>query len=107
MPITDEQLRALATLAQLELGGDAASLRQDLERILAYVDRLKDFDDPNIEPLLHPNLGAGGIDVSELRGDPIDAAGNPEGLSRATLEDFAPRWREGRFEVPRTVEHEP
>lgn len=115
MPISDEQLQALATLAQLDLDEGREGLRADLERILAYVDRLERFDDPSVAPLRHPHAEGDGVSVEALRPDePSPYAleeGDGEGLGTPALdalalEALAPAWREGRFKVPRTVDRE-
>ena len=100
--LDDDQLQALARLARLDLTtADREALGADLERILAYVERLAAFDDPAVEPLRHPNLEAGGDEPACLRPDvPLG------GLQRAALEALAPAWRDDRFEVPRTVEQD-
>jgi aspartyl/glutamyl-tRNA(Asn/Gln) amidotransferase C subunit len=101
--IDERDLDALAQLARLDLAGvDRVALRTDLERVLGYVDRLAAFDDPAIEPLRHPALGAAAaVDPADLRPD----ATTP-GLATAVVEELAPAWREGRVEVPRTVDQD-
>jgi len=100
--LDDDQLQALARLARLDLTtADREALGADLERILDYVERLAAFDDPTTEPLRHPNQGADGHVPTDLRPD-VPAAG----LSRAALEALAPAWRDGRVEVPRTVDQD-
>jgi aspartyl-tRNA(Asn)/glutamyl-tRNA(Gln) amidotransferase subunit C len=100
--LDDEQLKALARLARLDLTtADREALGADLERILDYVERLAAFDDPSAEPLRHPNLEVGGGEPAGLRAD-VPVAGLP----RTALEALAPAWRDGRVEVPRTVEQD-
>jgi aspartyl/glutamyl-tRNA(Asn/Gln) amidotransferase C subunit len=101
MPLNDQQLSDLAALARLAEPERPAALREDLARILAYVERLAAFDDPLASPLRHPNLDGDDSDRASLRPD------RPaQGMTTAELESLAPRWREGRFEVPRTVDHD-
>lgn len=100
--LDDDQLKALARLARLDLTtADREALGADLERILDYVDRLAAFDDPSADPLRHPNLEAGGGEPAGLRPD-VPVAGLP----RSALEALAPAWRDDRVEVPRTVEQD-
>lgn len=100
--LDDDQLQALARLARLDLAtADRAALANDLERILDYVARLADFDDPAVAPLRHPSLDAVGVEPADLRPDEPVA-----GLPRAALERLAPAWRDDRFEVPRTVDQD-
>lgn len=100
-PLDDEQLQALTRLARLDLTtGEREALRQDLERILDYVDRLAAFDDPAAEPLRHPNADDG-VEPAGLRSDVTQ-----NGLPRSVLRALAPAWRDDRIEVPRTVEQD-
>ena len=105
MPHLDDlDLDALAQLARLDLAGvDRDALRRDLERVLTYVDRLAEVDDPAIEPLRHPALERADapLDPGTLRPD----APSP-GLPTVALMALAPAWREGRVEVPRTVDQD-
>jgi len=99
--LDDAQLVALARLARLDLtDADREALGADLERILDYVARLAAFDDPDVEPLRHPNQEGGG-EPAGLRAD-VPAGGLPT----AALEALAPAWRDERFEVPRTVDQD-
>jgi aspartyl-tRNA(Asn)/glutamyl-tRNA(Gln) amidotransferase subunit C len=101
--LDDRDLDALAHLARLDLTGvDRAALRADLERVLGYVDRLEAFDDPTVEPLRHPALGAAAaVEPAALRPDAI-----VPGLATSDVEALAPAWRDGRVEVPRTVDQD-
>lgn len=101
MPFSDEQLRDLAALARLAEPEEPAALRQDLAKILAYVERLAPFDDPEALPLRHPNLADDASAPETLRPDL-----RGEGLNASELASLAPQWREERFEVPRTVDHD-
>ncbi len=109
MPHLDERdLDTLAQLARLDLAGaDRDGLRGDLERILTYVDRLADVDDPDIAPLRHPaqeaasDGTAAGVGLDGLRADePV------VGRSVDALAELAPDWREGWVAVPRTVDQD-
>jgi len=54
MPITQDQVRRVATLARLKLGDEETrTLTEDLGRILAYVDKLAELDTSNVEPTSH------------------------------------------------------
>jgi aspartyl-tRNA(Asn)/glutamyl-tRNA(Gln) amidotransferase subunit C len=101
--LDDRELDALAQLARLDLTGvDRVALRADLERVLGYVDRLEAFDDPSVEPLRPPALGAAAtVEPAGLRPD----APAP-GLTTSAVQALAPAWRDGRVEVPRTVDQD-
>lgn len=99
--LDDADLDALAALARLELApADRAPLRRDLQRILDYVDRLAAVDDPNVAPLRWPRPGAAEVTPADLRDDAPGSTPPPA----AALAALAPAWRDGRFEVPRTVD---
>ena len=100
--LDDDLLAGLAQLARLDLtGADRDGLRRDLERILGYVDRLASYDDLDVAPLRHPHLSGASVSPADLRADEAIA-----GLPRARLAELAPAWREGRVEVPRTVDQD-
>jgi aspartyl-tRNA(Asn)/glutamyl-tRNA(Gln) amidotransferase subunit C len=57
--ITAEQVAHIADLARLSLSPDEAVLMQrDLERILDYVDTLREIETEGVEPTCHPNVTA-------------------------------------------------
>jgi aspartyl/glutamyl-tRNA(Asn/Gln) amidotransferase C subunit len=101
MPLSDDQLTNLTALARLAPPEAPAALRDDLEQILAYVQRLAAHDDPAVAPLRHPNLPGDAVEPESLRSDEVGV-----GLTPDELAALAPSWREGRIEVPRTVEHD-
>jgi aspartyl-tRNA(Asn)/glutamyl-tRNA(Gln) amidotransferase subunit C len=52
MPLNDDELRRLALLARLEIEPhEATAVRQDLERILGFVEQLQAIDCEGVEPL--------------------------------------------------------
>jgi aspartyl/glutamyl-tRNA(Asn/Gln) amidotransferase C subunit len=101
--LDDRDLDTLAQLARLDVAdADRAALRGDLERVLTYVDRLAEFDDPGVEPLRHPSFGAAAaVAATDLRADVPR-----RGLPTSVLEALAPAWRDGRVEVARTVDQD-
>lgn len=101
MALSDDQISAIAALARLAEPAEPEALRRDLQRILGYFDRLADHDDPRVAPLRHPNVGDATVSPDMLRADVMAL-----GLEPAVLAALAPAWREERFEVPRTVEHD-
>ena len=107
--LDDAALDALAALARLDLApADRDGLRHDLQRILDYVDRLAAADDPSVPPLRWPRPGAAEVEPGDLRSDverpPPRSARAPADGSASQLADLATAWRDGRFEVPRTVD---
>ena len=54
MQVTDELVRALADLAELELEpAEIARMRRDLEAVLAYVERIDELDTAGVPPTAH------------------------------------------------------
>ncbi len=97
--LDDAELDHLADLARLDLAGaDRAARVADLERVLAYVDRLAAADDPTLEPLRHPAHDGAPLRPVDLRADVAE-----QGLSRTDLEALTPL-RDGRVVVPRTLD---
>lgn len=94
----DTRWLLLAKLAGINPDRVDAAMQADVERVLSYVERLAAFDDPTLLPLYHPNLPDDAIDWDALR---HDQAAAPRAMNHAQV---APAWRDGRFEVPRTVD---
>ena len=54
MKITDEIINHLADLARLEFSDEEKTeLKQDLEKMIGFVEKLKEVDTTGIEPLMH------------------------------------------------------
>lgn len=54
MEVTDEMVENLAALSRLRFNeAEKAEIRQDLQRMISFVDKLKELDVSNVEPLLH------------------------------------------------------
>ena len=55
MALELDQVRQVAKLARLELGeGELAAARDQLNRVLGYVDALQEVETDGVEPLAHP-----------------------------------------------------
>jgi len=54
MKIDDQIIDKISGLAHLEFGEEEKEkIRQDLEQILTFVDKLKELDTENVEPLVY------------------------------------------------------
>ena len=54
MKIDDQIIEKISGLAYLEFGEDEKEkIRQDLEQILTFVEKLKELDTENVEPLVY------------------------------------------------------
>ncbi len=97
MALSDAELAHLLTLARLELDDDeVAAIEDDLNQILAYVDRLGELDLDGVEPLARP-LPHGPSLRDDVRAEGMD---RDRGLALGrSIED-------GFFRVPRTVDED-
>ncbi|WP_416397701.1 Asp-tRNA(Asn)/Glu-tRNA(Gln) amidotransferase subunit GatC [Allohahella sp. A8] len=93
MNISDEQLAQLAVLARLDCASDT-SLRNDVDRILHFVEQLQSVDTSQTAPLLNP------LEMTQrLRPDVVT-----EPDDRERYQKCAPLTEGGLFLVPRVVE---
>ena len=54
MKIDDQMIEKISGLAYLEFGEEEKEkIRQDLEQILTFVEKLKELDTENVEPLVY------------------------------------------------------
>ena len=93
--ISDEVManpERLATLARTE--EERETSRQEMEKILGYVDKLNELDSEGVEPLISL------FPVENVfREDKV-----VNGDMRDELVDLAPRKKDGQYLVPKTVE---
>ncbi len=91
--ITDETIEYVGILAKLELSaGEREKARQDMGRMLDYIDQLKELDTDGVEPMSHV-LAVENV----LREDVVT-----NGDMRQGLLANAPGEKDGMFTVPRT-----
>jgi aspartyl-tRNA(Asn)/glutamyl-tRNA(Gln) amidotransferase subunit C len=109
MKIDDKLIEHLCFLGRLSLSPqDKGLLKQDLSKILSYVDSLKEIDVTNIEPLIHS------LDEKDSR---PEGRGSPEAANiwrddKASQNSLppdkalrnAPKRKDNFFEVPRIIE---
>lgn len=94
MEITDETIAYVAALAKLELDKEAKEkAKEDLSKILGYMDTMNGLDTEGLEPMPHifPLKNV-------FREDEIT-----NGAEEEALLANAPRRKEGQFVVPKTV----
>jgi len=95
MKITDETIEYVAALARLSLTTDQKEkAREDLERILTFMDSMNELDTDGIEPMSHA------FPITNVFRD--DVVTNQE--NREELLANAPAKKDGCFLVPKTVE---
>ena len=84
MKITEDVVDHIAHLARLEFEGEKkVAIRQDLERIIDFMDKLQEVDTENVEPLVFMT-----DEVNRLRDDePIVTLNQEEVLKNAPKKD--------------------
>ena len=94
MKIDDKMISKISGLANLEFGEDEKEkIRQDLEQILTFVEKLNELDTENVEPLVY---------ISENR----DVLREDHAEKTITTEQAllnAPEIKDNFFKVPRVI----
>ena len=93
--ISDETMEYVGILAKLELKDEEKeSARQDMQKMLDYVDKLNELDTSKVEPMTHIfEMGTVFREDEVTNGDDRDA-----------MLANAPEVKEGQYKVPKTVE---
>ena len=95
MKISDETVDHIAHLARLEFEGqDRISIREDLERIISFMDTLQEVDTDNLEPLIFMS-----DEVNRLREDVAE-----ETISHADALKNAPKKDSDYFRIPKVLD---
>lgn len=93
--ITDETMEYVGILAKLELSPqEMEAARQDMCRMLDYIDKLNELDTSGVEPMSHV-FPLGNV----FREDVVT-----NGDQRDSILKNAPEQKDGAFKVPKTVE---
>ena len=97
MTITDEMMDNLSKLARLQFTNEEKQeLKADLEKMIEFMDRLKNIDTTGVQPALHITDVVNVLREDEIK-EQITAS---EGLLNAPL-------KEGRFfKVPKVIKKE-
>ncbi|MGI8952740.1 MAG: Asp-tRNA(Asn)/Glu-tRNA(Gln) amidotransferase subunit GatC [Chitinophagaceae bacterium] len=97
MEVTDELIENLAHLARLEIKEtEKASLKKDLERMIAFVEKLNEVNTAGVKPLLHISS-----EMNILRDDEVkQTITRKEALQNAPVKD------EQFFKVPKVIKKE-
>lgn len=95
MIIDDDLLSHLTKLSKLELeGSDRDRILEDLKKILAMVEKLKEVEVTNVEPMVYPGQ-------TELTTRPDEVS---DQLDRSAALQNAPEHDGKHFLVPRVIE---
>ena len=94
MEVNDALIEKLAHLARLEFNdAEKEEIKHDLQRMIAFVEKLNELNLDGVEPLLHMTDG-----VNILRDDEVKGSiSREEGLKNAPLHD------EQFFKVPKVI----
>lgn len=94
MEITDSAFDQLAHLSRLRFTeGERIEIKADLQRMIAFVEKLNEIDTSGVAPLLHMSNA-----INVWREDKIETAGNRE----EALQN-APEQKDGFFQVPKVI----
>lgn len=93
--LTDQEVRYVAALARIHLqDGEVKDLHQDLEKIIEYINKLKELDVSQVEPTSHA-LSLENV----FRTDEVKPS-----LDHAKALAIAVEARDGSFKVPKVIE---
>ena len=94
MKVDDELINNLAKLARLEFNKeDKEEIKQDLEKMISFIDKLNELDTTGVEPLLHMSTS-----VNVLREDDVNGS-----ISTEDALKNAPHHDEHFFKVPKVI----
>lgn len=93
--ISDETIEYVSILAKLELSREEREqAKQDMGRMLDYIDQLNELDTEGVEPMSHV------FPVNNVFREDVVTNGD----DREAILKNAPEEKDGAFMVPRTVE---
>lgn len=94
MKITEEIVDHIAHLSRLEFEGEKKeAIRQDLERIIGFMDKLQEIDTENVEPLIFMTK-----EVNSLREDEVI-----ETITQDQALKNAPKKDSDYFRIPKVL----
>jgi aspartyl-tRNA(Asn)/glutamyl-tRNA(Gln) amidotransferase subunit C len=94
MEVNDALVDKLALLSRLKFDDTQKSaIREDLQRMISFVEKLNELDTTGIEPLLHISPSVNVLREDEVKGS-IERA---EGLKNASVHD------DTYFKVPKVI----
>ena len=93
--ITDETIEYVGILAKLKLSGEEKEqAREDMQKMLDYIDKLDELDTTGVEPMSHI------FPVHNVFREDVVTNGDEHEQTLAN----APEAKDGAFKVPKTVE---
>jgi aspartyl-tRNA(Asn)/glutamyl-tRNA(Gln) amidotransferase subunit C len=95
MKISEETVDHIAHLARLEFEGkNKDAIREDLNRIVAFIDKLKEVETDNVEPLIYMTT-----EVNRLREDEPKVT-----LTQEEVLKNAPKKDSDYFRIPKVLD---
>jgi aspartyl-tRNA(Asn)/glutamyl-tRNA(Gln) amidotransferase subunit C len=94
MEVNDVLVDKLAHLARLKFdASDKEQIKKDLQKMIAFVEKLNELDTTGVEPLLHMS-----DEINVLRDDKVEGS-----ISREDALKNAPLHDEQFFKVPKVI----
>lgn len=94
MEVNDELVEKLAHLARLKFdNAGKAAIKNDLQKMIQFVEKLNELDTTGIEPLLHMSDNVNVLRKDEIKG----SISREEGLKNAAMHDNQ------FFKVPKVI----
>jgi aspartyl-tRNA(Asn)/glutamyl-tRNA(Gln) amidotransferase subunit C len=94
MEVNDELVEKLAHLARLKFDdAGKAAIKNDLQKMIQFVEKLNELDTTGIEPLLHMSDNVNVLRKDEIKG----SISREEGLKNAAMHDNQ------FFKVPKVI----
>ena len=94
MKITDDIVDHIAHLARLEFTGDKkVAIKEDMERIIAFMDKLQEVDTENVDPLIFMNK-----EINRLRDDKAEVY-----ISQEQALKNGPKTDSDYFRIPKVL----
>ena len=94
MEVTDELIENLASLARLHFNDEEKQeIKSDLQRMIAFIDKLNELDTQNVQPALHMGDGTNVFREDQIQG----SVTREEALKNAPASDGV------FFKVPKVI----
>ena len=94
MEVNDQLINNLAQLSRLEFNAEEKDeIKNDLQKMIAFIDKLNELDTSGVEPLLHMSDNVNVLREDEVKG----SISTEEALKNAPLHD------EQFFKVPKVI----
>lgn len=94
MEVNDDLVEKIAHLARLKFeDNEKAAIKNDLQKMIQFVEKLNELDTTGVEPLLHMSDNVNVLRADEVKG----SISREDGLKNAAMHD------EQFFKVPKVI----